>query len=76
MPQSKHQGPIIYISGLPRSTPKAAWKAFYSISRTIYWRDLEERNKVVIDMVLFGFGFYEMTEDGLKHIPPEKVVLV
>lgn len=69
----KRVGPCIYITDLPRTTPKAAWKYIYRLYRVLQ----REAEKMHIDAMCFGTGFMEFPEGGdPKHIPVDQVVIL
>lgn len=64
------QGPCVYISGLPRSTPRSFWKVFYRLARVA----ARESEKASIDTMLYGVGYIECPSDGgdPRHIPIDR----
>ena len=63
---SKRVGPCLYITNLPRSTPRALWKWLYRYKRV----ELREMEKAHTDTMLFGTGLILYPDDDdPKYIP-------
>lgn len=66
------RGPCIYITDLPRTTPKTTWKWIYRYCRIV----LREREKAYMDVYTFGTGYimYPLDSDP-TYIPAERIMI-
>ena len=63
-------GPTIFLSNLPRSMPRHAWKVLYRMARV----DSRERSKAFSDAMLYGTGFVKVDVNGARHVPAAEVI--
>lgn len=63
---------MVYLSGLPRSTPRPLWKFLYRRTRVA----AREAEKVWIDMSIYGSGYIQFNHDAdPKHIPIQEILI-
>lgn len=58
------------ITDVPRTFTKPMWRVLYRLHRIA----ARESSKVIMDMVIYGTGFYRVSGDGINHVPLDEVV--
>jgi hypothetical protein len=70
--RDRHGEGTVMLSGIPRSTSRAAYKALHRFARQV----ARIQEEAATDMLIFGTGFVEVQDWGIRSVPPEDVVIV